>query len=181
MDFGGAPVEGGGQVKLGGRRQSGYACARRATNLGITGNRALSSTNHGVREILRALAEARDGPFYNLWLDVQVRIRSPLPDIGFRIYQSDAIDAQVSVWVSAVRSDGNQVCWGVGVETRGDEFEVFGEISEDDDRGSHEVFWVSDRSTDLKRAAEMIGDFARQVCARRECLETPGATDSLTD
>ncbi len=130
-----------------------------------------------IREVLRALAEVRDGDFYPLWIDVMRQVhKPPLPQIGFRIYQvADSSDAMVTVWVGATRSDGNDVNWGVSVQTDGDTLLVTGEISVGDDLGSCKIFSLSDRSTDAARTAELVRHFAQEICARRECLETTEA------
>ena len=43
--------------------------------------------------------------------------------------------------------------WRVMVQTAGEELVVTGEVSVGDDRGSHEIFSLSDRSTDPAQAA----------------------------
>jgi hypothetical protein len=129
-----------------------------------------------VREVLRALAEAHGQSFYPLWVELTRRIKKPIPHIGFRIFQvADSRDAHVVVWASAIRSDGNEVSWAVAVDTRDDELVVSGEVDIQDDFGNRTLFSLEERTTDPARAGELVRTFAREVCARRECLEAPGA------
>ena len=125
----------------------------------------------GIRGIFRALAEARDGPFYSLWVELTYRIKHPLPDIGFRIYKvADSVETALGVWVSAIRPDGAEVSWAVGLETTSESLTITASVDISDDDGTHQVF---ERSTDTKDASEastVIRAFAGEVCAKREFL-----------
>jgi GTP:adenosylcobinamide-phosphate guanylyltransferase len=60
-----------------------------------------------VRAVFRALAEARDGPFLKLAVDLSYVRPRPIPSIDFRIYEvADSPDAYVVVGVEWDRPDG---------------------------------------------------------------------------
>ena len=123
----------------------------------------------GIREILRALAEARDGPFYSLWVELTYRVRHPLPRIEFRIYQAaDSAETLLSVWVSATRPDGIEVGWSVGLETTPRALIIWATVDFSDDQGSHEVLELYTETQDAGEAAAQIGVYAGTVCAERD-------------
>jgi hypothetical protein len=69
-----------------------------------------------LRAVFRALAEARDGPFYALWVHLTGVWPRPLPTLGFRILQvADSEDAILGVWVSGERPDGYEVGWALSL------------------------------------------------------------------
>jgi hypothetical protein len=138
----------------------------------------------GAREILRALVDVRDGPFYLLWVDLTdllwgrlpdaVRVAAGLPNIEFRIYQSEGNkDTYTAVSVSGRRQDGAGLSWGVTLRTADHEMEISGEAAIEVRQESREIFSVSERTNDTARAAELIKSIAAQVCARREGLKAP--------
>ena len=121
-----------------------------------------------VREVLRALADVRDGPFYRLWVDLTSIVTTPLPAIGFRIFRvADRPDAVAVVVVSMRRSDGVDVCWSLSVETATDSLHITGSVELTTDDGIDEVFSRSRTSTDAPAAVETIHAFAREVCGER--------------
>lgn len=133
----------------------------------------------GLRIILRALVEARNGPFGTLWDDLldglwtqlpeAVRINSSIPKIEFRIYPvGDDSNVLVTVGVSAKRPDGIELSWCLTVQTEGDEVVVAGEVAIGDD---DEVFSTSEQTNDPVRAAQHIASIAEKVCAHRDGLE----------
>jgi hypothetical protein len=118
-----------------------------------------------VREVLRALADIRDGAFYRLWVDLTSVVTTPLPDIGFRIFRvADGADALAVVSVSMRRSDGVDVCWSLSVETSTDSLRITGSVELTTDDGVDEVFSKTRTSTDAQDAVETIHAFAREVC-----------------
>jgi hypothetical protein len=138
-------------------------------------NMRMNSSIHGLREILRAFAEVRDGPFHQLWLELTKRVRSPKPKTGFRIFQvANGAEAMVAVWVSARGRKGHELSWGVSVQTVGDELWLLGSVSVGDGRGSRALFEVTDRTADGERAAELLRSFATQVCTKLEYLDGSG-------
>jgi hypothetical protein len=129
----------------------------------------------GIRQLLRALAEVRDGPFYSLWVDMTYRVKQPMPQFVFRIFQvNDGINAVLSVNVSAYRADGAEVSWGVGLNTV-DSLNVYGGIEIDDKDGTREVFECSEIAASPKMAAEIIRRFAQEVCAQRHWFDMADA------
>jgi len=124
-------------------------------------------------DVLRALAEARDGPFYNLFVTVTKGARSKSgarpPDIGFRIYRvADGGDACVVLHLSAPRLDDVEQTWTLSVQTDGRALVVSGEVSVENERGSQQLFETSRRTTDETQAASLIHEIAQEVCAYRE-------------
>ena len=125
----------------------------------------------GVRAILRALAEARDGPFYALFVDLTAVIKKPLPQLGFRIYRvADSDQAMLGLWVSAIRPDGPEVSWSLVLETPPGSLVVTASIEISDDEGTHEVFKRSAETAHLSEAPSLISRYAVEVCAERRFL-----------
>ena len=119
-----------------------------------------------VREILRTLAEVRDGPFYSLWVELTYRIKHPLPQIGFRIFQvADSAEAILGVGVSATRPDGAEIGWSVGLETAPGSLVVSASVDLSDDKGNQEVFVRRADTQSCAEASKLIRKYASEVCA----------------
>jgi hypothetical protein len=131
----------------------------------------MTSDVGGIRGIFRALAEARDGPFYSLWVELTYRVGHPVPDIGFRIYKvADSVEATLGVWVSAIRPDGAEICWSVCLETASESLIITASVDISDDDGTRPVFERSADTHDAGEASTLIGVFAGEVCAKRDLL-----------
>lgn len=134
---------------------------------------------HSVREILRALAEARDGPFYHLWVELcdrwwhdmpePVRSGTALPTIEFRIYQvANSVDALAVVSVNGKRPGGPWYTWSLTVRTERDQLEVVGGLSREGEWDEQEVFSITERASKATVAAECILRIAGKVCEQRD-------------
>ena len=127
---------------------------------------------YSVREILRALAEVRDGPFYSLYVDLTYRIKQPVPTINFRIFQvADSHEAVLGVGVSAIRPDGADVGWSLGIETASGSLVITATVEISNKQGTHEVFVLSADTTDPRQASTLIRTYASEVCAERHWLD----------
>ncbi len=125
-----------------------------------------------VRDVLRALAEARDKEFYGLWVILTRSWPKPMPGIEFRIYQvSDSADIHVVVHVDGTRPDGTEVDWSLAVTTRQDGMIIEGSVSArtPEDDGSA-IFSTSEETSDPQQAASLIRAIATEVCGQREWL-----------
>jgi hypothetical protein len=140
----------------------------------------------GAREVLRALLDARDGPFYLLWVDLTdvlwsrlpdaLRTAAGLPNIEFRIYGGeDEGSTCTAVGVSGRRMDGVGLIWTVALRTGAEQMEITGAAEIEEGQSSREIFSVTERTGDTTRAAELIKSIAAQVCARREGLKLQAA------
>jgi hypothetical protein len=110
-----------------------------------------------VREILRAIAEVRDGSFYRLWVDLTYQIKHPIPTIGFRIYQvADSDEAILGVWVSAVLPDGAEISWSVSLHTASEDIGVETSVSITDDDSTREVYGQVAHTTDPGEASSLL-------------------------
>jgi hypothetical protein len=124
-----------------------------------------------IREIFRALTEARDGPFYSLWVELTPSITHPVPEIGFRIYKvADSAETMLGVWVCAIRPDGAEVCWSIRVETNPGSLVIGASVEVSDDRGTFAALERSTETQDAGEAADRIREYAPGVCAEREVL-----------
>ncbi len=124
-----------------------------------------------IRGIFRALADARNGPFYSLWVELTYRIKHPVPGIGFRIYKvTDSVEAMLSVWVSAIRPDGSEVSWSVSLQTASESLIISASVNVADDDGIYQVFERSAGTKDAKEASTLLRVFAGEVCAKRDLL-----------
>jgi hypothetical protein len=124
----------------------------------------------GVKLVIRALAELRDGPFYGLWVDLTYLIKHPLPRIDVRVFRiGDCTDAVLGVSVSAQRADGKEVSWSLQLETATDSLLVTASVSicGDDDPYS-EVFNRSASTSDVTEAVALMRRFAHEVCSERQ-------------
>lgn len=129
----------------------------------------------GIRLLLRALAEVRDGPFYSLWVDLTHRLQKLTPEIGFRISQvSDNENVCLGVGVTAIREDGLDVSWSVGLSTATGRLIIAGSVEITDDNGTREVFTRSAEAASLQKAAELIRTYASEVCAQPQWFDHPG-------
>jgi hypothetical protein len=119
--------------------------------------------------VLRSLADARDGPFYELWLD-QMRGESK-PKIGFRVYRAAAPtdeDSYTVLHVSGVGPDGRGVTWSVSLHAS-DKLRIVGSVEIDaDDGGTREAYVREHTTDDAEEAARAIAELATDVCARRQ-------------
>lgn len=118
---------------------------------------------------MRALAEARDGPYYALWCDLTHVSASPEPKIGFRIFQvantHDAV-AVVSVDTSNT-SVGAGICWATAVTATSDSVLVEASIELESDAGWTTVFERSVRAATAEAIAQTIADLSSVVCSER--------------
>ena len=122
-----------------------------------------------LRNVLRALAEVRGGPFYSLYVDLSYRYKDTVPtNIGFRIDRAaDNLNARLVVAVSITRPDGIGICWSVSLQTSAESLHITASVASSDDHGWREVFERSANTTDSQQAANLIRMFANEVCAKR--------------
>lgn len=119
------------------------------------------------RVVLRALAEARDGPFYDLYVHLPWT-RPAIPTIDFRIFKMDSQDARVVVGVDGQRPDGFGVTWSLGLDVTSTGFEVSARVEITDKAGNvDEVFRLSDEGASASDAADLIRRYSSEVCAQR--------------
>src|SRR4051812_26205265 len=108
----------------------------------------------GVKHVLRALADSRDGPFSRLRVDLSYLVRKPLPSNEFRIYRvADGDDVYVVVGVSVTRPDGLDVLWSLAVETTSEGLAVTGAVELDTNDGVARVYSKSHTTDDPLIAA----------------------------
>ncbi len=125
-----------------------------------------------LREVLRALAEVRDGPFQSLYVDLTYRFNGTIPKIEFRIYQvADSHEVLLVVRVSVVRSDGNDVDWSLSMQTSAGAMVITASVDILSERGYHQVFERSANTIDAQQAATLIHTFADEVCGQRRWIE----------
>ncbi len=130
-----------------------------------------SHQGNGVRDVLRALAEVRDGCFYNLYVELSHIVRQPPPQIDFRIRRiADCDDVIIFVSVSADRTDGINVCWSIVLETRSESLVVAARIELMGDTDVQEVFSLSHTTSDSKIAAAMIHKYSSELCLERDWI-----------
>ncbi len=135
----------------------------------------MTSGGHAVRHVLRALAEARDGPLYSLYVHLTHCAARP-PSIGFRIYQvAESEDVRVVAGVEYERPDGVGMCWSVAVQTVDNEVVVEGSVEVERATGHEDVVELSERTADPARAAALVRQFAAEVSAHRKGIEADGA------
>ena len=119
-----------------------------------------------MRAAMRALADARDGPFYSLYCALPHANHHPT--IGFRISQvADSDDARVVVSVSTEEPGGVGFAWFIAVTATSDEVLVEAMIELDDDGRSSEVFERSARATTADEIVDTIGGLSALVCSQR--------------
>jgi hypothetical protein len=119
----------------------------------------------GVCQLLRTLAEVRDGAFYSLWIALTHRVKHPVPEIGFRIYQvADADDAYLVIGVTATRKDLRDITWSVALQTARDCLRVEATIEVTDDDGSHELFARQATVATPYAASETVRAYATEIC-----------------
>ena len=122
-------------------------------------------------KVLRALAEARDGPFYSLYVDLSYRFKNSSPNFGFRIYRlADSVGAMLAVGVSVTRPDGTDIGWSLSLTTSPGSMLVTACVEITDDHGTDEVFERSVSATDCHEASTLISTLASEVCAERQWL-----------
>jgi len=139
----------------------------------------------GTRRLLRALAEVRDGPFYSLSVGLQKQtaatgearetpMRVPFPEIGFRIYQcADSEEAWLVIGVSAVRKDGIEITWSVGVQTAPDALKVIAAIENSDDQGTSTLHERSAAAANPLEASVLVRAYAQEICSQRQWFDDP--------
>lgn len=121
-----------------------------------------------VRDVLRALADVRDGSFYRLWVDLTYLVKTPLPKIEFRIMRiADSKDAVANVVVSLTRPDWVEVFWCLSVQTTGEALIVTGSVELETDEGSVEVYTNSQTLHDPADVVDTIHTLADRVCGER--------------
>ena len=119
------------------------------------------------RVVFRALAEARDGPFYDLYVHLPWT-RPTIPRIDFRIFKMDSQDARVVVGVDGQRPDGFGVTWSLGLDVASTGFGVSASVEITDKAGNvDEIFGLSDEATSAADAADLIQRYSTEVCAQR--------------
>src|SRR6476620_10557133 len=122
-----------------------------------------------VRDVLRALADVRDGSFYRLY--VELPFKEPIPEIGFRIYGiADRPDAFAVVYVSVTRPDCVEVAWSLSLETTDDALIVTGSVELTTDKGTVGVFNNSHTLYDPADVGNKIHILADQVCGERSWI-----------
>jgi hypothetical protein len=125
-----------------------------------------------VREILRTLAEVRDGPFYSLYVGLTHHSVRPMPQIDFRIYKvADSAETSLHIWVSTTRTDWAEVSWGVSLTTTPKSFVVAASVEISDGDEIHEVFARLANTQDCSEASKFLRQFANEVCAELGPLE----------
>lgn len=133
----------------------------------------VTGTLDSVRAIMRSLAEARDGPFYGLWVAATHvwPAGHPVPEIGFRIYSvAGSDDAFVVVSVSVVRPDGDLVCWSLTALASASCMEISAQVELSTDGGTEQLFQSAETAETSEEATTLIATYARQVCAQRRWL-----------
>ena len=105
-----------------------------------------------VREILRALADVRNDTF-----------------LIFQVANSDEVVPGVGV--SAIRPDGTDIFWSLGLETSAVTLIVTASVTIYDNHNNHEVFSRTANAMDSSQASALIRTFASEVCAERHWLE----------
>src|SRR5262245_37654476 len=93
------------------------------------------------RVVFRALAEAKAGPFQDLYVSLPWT-RPTIPKSDFDIFRmADSQDARVVVGVDAWRPDGIGVMWSVRLDVASSKFEVSAGVEITDEDGNvDEVF-----------------------------------------
>lgn len=118
---------------------------------------------------MRSLAEARDGSFYELWVDATHVWRAPVPDIAFRIFRvAGTDDALVVISVSAVREDGESVCWSVTALASESCMEISAQVDISTAEGTEQPFRLATTAETSEEAVRLIADYATQVCGQRK-------------
>jgi hypothetical protein len=132
-----------------------------------------------VRSVLRALADARDGAFYALWIELTRRWPEPTPSIGFRIFRmADTDNAHVVVSVGGTSPNGVEALWSVSVVASDEELTLEGQLEVADGDNWSSIYRDERVVSDPSLAAESILALASAVCSQRDLLrETPPATD----
>ncbi|WP_194820380.1 hypothetical protein [Nocardia sp. XZ_19_385] len=122
--------------------------------------------------MLRALAEARAGPFYSLWIHLGYAVHRQSPKIEFRIHQVFPSDgAYLVLYVSAIRQDQMDVHWSLTLAVSGESIKISAHVEVETDSGHDEVFErcaVVHSATDAVQAIER---FAAAVCAERHWFD----------
>jgi hypothetical protein len=118
------------------------------------------------RVVFRTLAEARDGPFYDLYVHLPWK-QPTIPTIDFRIFKMDSQDAWV-VGVDGQRPDGFGVTWSLRLGVASTGFAVSAGVEITDKAGNvDEVFRLGDEATSAADAADLIQRYSTEVCAQR--------------
>lgn len=132
-----------------------------------------------VGVVLRSLADARDGPFYDLWIELLRDQTKPQPEIGFRIFRAAMPTGATShtvVGVSGVRSDGRHVAWTLALDV-GRELSIVGSVEiDEEDGGSRELYVEEQAVTRADQVATAIGAIADKLCAQRHWWDPASTT-----
>jgi hypothetical protein len=130
---------------------------------------AMNGFPDDLRAVLRTLAEARDGPFYNLYVDLTHAWPGPSADIGFRIHKvADTTDVMLSVGASVNPPGALYVGWSVALMVEPERLTVTGMIEADEAvESTREVFKLNSEARTAEEAAELIRQYSEEVCAQR--------------
>lgn len=124
-----------------------------------------------VRDVLRALADVRDGPFYRLYVDLPHPVKKPLKKIEFGIVRiADSKDAVAIVVVSTTRPDWIEVFWSLSVETAREALIVTGSVELETDEGTVEVYTNSQTLHNPANVVDTIHTLADRVCGERSWM-----------
>ena len=127
-----------------------------------------------VRLILRAFAEAADGPFRSLEQELIRRSRESEPRRGLRIYRLAGTDDAYMVYgLQARRMDREEASWSVGLIATPTLMKVSGEVevTVPGDESFHSAYERSETTEDPSRGAELLAEFAADVCQHHEWLQ----------
>lgn len=137
----------------------------------MIGQSCVVTTVEAVASVLRSLADARDGPFYALWIDLMRTSTQRQPTIGFRIYRAvgpDEANSHTVVGVTGVREDGRTLSWTLSLDA-GSDLRITGSVDVDEENGeSRQLYVQNERVDDAGAAARAITAIAADVCAQRD-------------
>jgi hypothetical protein len=139
---------------------------------------AMTGFPEDLRAVLRALAEARDGPFYRLYVDLTYAWPGPYAGIGFRIYQvADSPDVLLGVSASVQRPNAPGVAWSVVLKVSPHRLSIEGAVEVDEESGSvKEVFSLNTEAATAAEAADLVSRYSEEVCAQRAWIGYGGAS-----
>jgi hypothetical protein len=121
-----------------------------------------------VRDVLRALGDVRDGPFYKLYVDLPDPVERPHNKIEFRIRRiADNKNAFAFVRVSLTRADWIEVSWSLTVETTDEALIVTGAVELETGEDTVEVYTNAQTLHNLADVKDTIHTLADQVCGER--------------
>ena len=121
-----------------------------------------------VRDVLRALGDVRDGPFYKLYVYLPDPVERPHNKIEFRIRRiGDNKNAMAYVMLSLTRADWIEVSWSLTVETTDKALIVTGTIELETGEDTVEVYTNAQTLHNLAEVKGTIHTLAEQVCGER--------------